>query len=296
MFMLRIKKYLLNTVFLVFCLSAQVALGEEVDWNRWAAHNPESKEEVQYGPYNAILRTLIDKSTDIPSMRYSVLKKPKALRYVETFLKYLQDLPVSQLNSNEQYAYWLNLHNLGLVHLLVAENGLRGKMKKARGLPGAPGKQWAEARFTVEGQALSLEDIEQKIIFSQWPDPHSLYGLAYGVKGSPSISKIAFTGKNVHARLKLMGKAYLRTDDILKVKKGKVTLSSLYVWNRAVLFQDSDKAVFTHLQGLVSDGMARKLSRQSKIDRNKFSWRSVAINSRSAGPTQSVGNRVGGGS
>ena len=268
--------------------------GGEVDWDRWAIHDPSSRGEIQYGPYNTILRTLIDNSTDITSMRYSLLKAPASLQYIETFFQYLQDIPVSQLNRDEQYAYWLNVHNLGLIELLVVKNGLRGKLKKARGLPGSPGLLWSETRFTIEGQALSLEDVEQKIIFRQWPDPHSLYGLSYGVKGSPPMSKIAFTGKNVHARLKLMGKYYLRTENILNIKKDKVTLSSLYVWNKSSLFQNSDKEIFSHLQGLVSKGMARKLSRQVDIDREKFSWRSVSISQKRATGSQSIGARPGG--
>ncbi|MFT7687995.1 MAG: hypothetical protein ACI9FB_003353 [Candidatus Azotimanducaceae bacterium] len=294
--MLLVRNQLFKTILLLLLSTSQIAFGEEKDWNRWSVHNVESTDVVRYGPYNTILRTLIDNSTDIPSMRYSVLQGPKPFRYIETFINYLQNIPVSQLNSDEQYAYWLNLHNLGVIQLLVIENGLKSKMKKARGLPGAPGAQWAESRFTVEGQSLSLEEIEQKIIFTQWPNPQSLYGLSYGVRGSPAISKIAYTGKNVHARLQLMGKRFLKTDGILKIKKDKVTLSSLYVWNKATLFQNSDKAVFAHLEGLVTEGIARKLSRQLDIDKDKFSWRSVGISSRSALSNQPISNRRGGGS
>ncbi|MFT5209731.1 MAG: hypothetical protein ACI9CE_001453 [Flavobacterium sp.] len=250
---------------------------EEIDWDRWAIHNPDSRDQIQYGPYNTLLSTVIDNSGDVPTMRYLLLKTPKLRLYLDSFFQYLQEMPVSKLNRNEQYAYWLNLYNLGLIELLVVKNGLRGKLKKARGLPGSPGRLWAETRFTVEGQALSLEDVEQKIIFKQWPDPYSLYGLSWGVKGSPAMSKIAFTGKNVHARLKLMGKNYLRKDGILNIKKDKVTLSSLYLWNKASLFQNSDKEIFLHLQDLVSANRARSLSRQQNVDRDKFNWRSVEL-------------------
>jgi hypothetical protein len=129
--MLLLRSLLFKATFLLLLSISQVALSAEKDWNRWSINNAESKDEVQYGPYDTILRTLIEDSSEIPSMRYSVLQDPEPSRYLETYSHYLQNIPVSQLNRDEQYAYWINLHKLGVIQLLVSKNGLQSRMKKA---------------------------------------------------------------------------------------------------------------------------------------------------------------------
>jgi len=278
---------------LIILFSQHVHAGD-VDWNRWSLHNPDSKDEVQYGPYDTILRTLVDDSSGIPMIRYSVLSPLEPMKYVTRYAEYLESIPVSKLNRDEQFAYWINLHNLGVIQLYATESGTSRNVKEARGTPGAPGEQWSKKIFEVEGQLLSLEDIEQNILLAQWHDPHTLYGLCYGVKGSPPIGTHAFTGSKVHEQLASIGKDFVNTPGNVNVKKNGLEVSSLYTWNKYLLFNDEDAQVIRHIQSLAKPTLANKMSGKTTILRDRFSWRSLATNPRTLSTGSSLGARGGG--
>jgi len=277
-------------------LLPQQSLGEEVDWDRWAVHDSDSTDEVQYGPLDAILRTIVDKSGKEMMMRYIVLSPPEPLKYLKSFISYLESLPVSKLNRDEQYAYWLNLHNIGVIHLYAVDKVSARRIKKTRGLPGKPGTKWNEKIFTVEGQALSLEDIEQNILIPQWKDPLTLYGLSYGAKGSPPNGVWSFTGPKVHEQLEKLGRAFVNNKNNVRVNKKGMTLSSLYLWNKETLFGNEDAEILDHIRSLSGKSLAQKIGAKPYIIKDKFNWRGVAVYPRSALQGSSVGNRSGGGS
>ena len=255
---------------------------DSVDWLRWGQHDPDSVAEVQYRPLNSILETVVVDNRGEVQMRYAVMGAAKPLHYLARYIEYMEGIPVSKLNRDEQLAYWLNLHNLGIIHLFAAQPRAKSRVKKLRGTPGNPGEHWNKKTFTIEGQALSLEDIEQNIIFAQWQDPFTIYGLCYGVKGSPVVGVSAFTGKNVHAQLRQAGEIFVNNHDNVRTNRKGVKLSSLYIWNKNQLFNNDDSIIINHVQSLANNKLAGKLSASSRISGDKFSWRSLDFNPRQA--------------
>ncbi len=279
--------------YLLTLLMANSAIAEnEVDWNRWSIHDPESVDEVQYGPLDAILRTLVIDVKGSTRMRYSVLGADKPLAYLTRYIQYMVGLPVSRLNRNEQLAYWLNLYNLGVIRMFVTDPDAYRKVKILRGEPATPGEGWSTPVFVVEGQPLSLNDIEQRILFVQWRDPLTLYGLCYGVKGSPPMGTTAFRGQEVYDQLTEIGRLFVK-DNVI-VKRQGVALSKLYTWNRSILFADSDRMIINHILSLADAELKSKLSPDTRLVKSQFSWRSVAFSPRRAGDT-GLADSVGGG-
>ena len=174
---------------------------DDMDWSRWAQNDPASTAEVQFNPLNEIFKHITVDVGRKKMMNYSALRPAQVRSYVVNFKKYLERIPVSLLNQDEQLAYWLNLHNLGVIYTFINDPKAEKKVKYLRGQPGTPGKGWRKKIFAIEGQALSLEDIEQNILFHHWQDPFLLYGLNYGVKGSAKAALTVFSGKKVHAQL-----------------------------------------------------------------------------------------------
>ena len=263
----------------------------DTTWDVWAVSNEESTQAINHDPMTNILRAISVEERGKESIAYVALTG-RSLEYVNAYISFLERIPISRLNRNEQLAYWLNLHNVGIIRLLAENRNGHRQLKKYRGVSGMPGDQWSEKMFTVEGRALSLEDIEQNILFRHWKDPLIIYGLCYGAKGSPSIGKVGFSGRTVKAQLEENARNFINSNKNVRVRKANLQVSSLYTWNQAALFDGNDEAVVAHLSAYAEPKLAQKLARVTGINKNKFNWSSNAFIPRAA---PQVGFGFGGG-
>ena len=277
-------------------MSAGVSAIEEVadtEWSVWSVSDEASTHVVNHEPMANIMRAISVDERGKESIAYIALTG-RSLEYVNAYISYLERLPVSRLNRNEQLAYWLNLHNVGVIRLLAENKNGHRRLKKYRGVPGMPGDEWSEKMFTVEGRALSLEDIEQNILLRHWKDPLVIYGLNYGAKGSPALGKTGFTGRTVKAQLEKNARAFINSNTNVKVKRKNLQVSSLYTWNHDALFDGNDAAVVAHLSAYAKPKLAEKLASVSAINKNRFNWKSNAFIPR-ATPQAGFGFGGGGG-
>lgn len=259
------------------------------DWSRWAAHNPAEPSAVDHRPWDQFLQVFHAEERGDAALNFTDIKA-RGLTYLGQYIRYLERIPVSRLNRDEQLAYWLNLHNAGVVRAVARAYPVRN-LGTLRGEPGAPGEVWAKPVFDVEGQRLSLEDIEQRILLAQWADPVVLYGLCYAAKGSPSLPAAAFTGANVHGQLAEVAADFVNDRKGVRVRRGKLEVSSLYVWNDA-LFGD-DAALIAHLSEHAKPRLAERLADvEGGVAKHRFDWKTADFRPRN---NVNVGGGFGGG-
>lgn len=275
--------------------AAETSRSELGEWDRWAQHNPASTAKVDHSPMDAILSFITIKSGARQAIAYASLKG-NTLIYVREYGRYLEDIPVSQLNRDEQLAYWLNLHNVGVIRFLAENKRAYKTIKKHRGLPGRPGVKWAEKIFHVEGVPLSLEDIEQNILFRHWKNPLILYGLCYGTKGNPPIANVGYRGSSVIAQLENGARKFIKSSKNVKLKRTNLKVSSIYAWNKAALFGNDDAQVISHIMAYSSEKKAAKFASARTISTIRFNWRTVAFVPRQVRSNGNGGSRYAGGS
>jgi hypothetical protein len=247
------------------------------DHSRWAKHNPQETQAVQHQDMSSILQFLTVTERGKSSFDYALLTGP-ALEYVKDYKAFLESIPVSLLNKDEQLAYWLNLHNVTVIEKLGSSKSrsLR-RIKDKRGEPGDPGDWWSEKLVKVEGIPLSLEEIEQDILLSHWQEPKVVYGLFYGVKGDGFSGQQAFAGKTVKTQLADLAKTFINDKNNVKVSRNKVQVSSLLAWNKDSLFAGDDQKLLAHLRTYATGDVAKRLVEANEIHKkHKFSWTSNA--------------------
>ncbi len=265
------------------------------NWDNWAVYNDADRRTINHTPMTNILNAISVRQRGEDSIAYIAIKD-SSLDYVNSYISFLESIPIAGLNRNEQLAYWLNLHNVGIIKLFAEDKKGYRRVKSYRGTPGMPGKKWAEKIFNIQGQELSLEDIEQNILFRHWKDPLIIYGLCYGVKGSPSVGKTAFSGPTVKAQLEKNASDFINSTKNIKVSKKGVQVSSLYTWNQASLFEGNEQAILTHLQLYAEPKLNKKLIAVNRISKNRFNWRTNAFVPRAQSPASSdFGGTQGGG-
>ncbi|BFT31033.1 hypothetical protein D210916BOD24_22090 [Alteromonas sp. D210916BOD_24] len=129
------------------------------------------------------------------------VKYVEALNAIQESLEILpNEASLSQFNSNEQLAYWLNLYNFTLLKEIAAQYPKVDIGKEfSRELKS---DFFNDKVLTIEGHSLSLNDIKYDIVLNKYKGREEvIYGFFGGVIGSPSIQTHAFRGKDVWRQL-----------------------------------------------------------------------------------------------
>ena len=122
-------------------------------------------------------------------------------QYREDLVSIANQIDITRLSKDEQLAFWFNLHNVALIEKISQEypedvpSTLKIDVNGSKVL-------LDDAKFIViKGKALSLRNIREDIVFSNWSDPIVIYGFFRGDIGSPRMMRLAFTANNLEYRL-----------------------------------------------------------------------------------------------
>ena len=79
-------------------------------WDQFKEHDDQSALVIDHAPMTAIIKAIAVRDAGSNKLAFSALTG-KTLDYLKLYIRFLEQIPVSTLNRNEQLAYWLNLHN-----------------------------------------------------------------------------------------------------------------------------------------------------------------------------------------
>jgi len=188
------------------------------------------------------------------------------------YLDALQQTPVSKLNRNEQRAFWINLYNALTADVVIAHY----PVDSIRDIDISPGLfasgPWQKKLAQVEGEKLSLDDIEHRILRPIWQDARVHYAVNCASIGCPNLMTNAFTAENTEAMLQDGAQDFInhrrgaRVDD-----GGALVVSSIYKWF-AEDFGGDDSGIITHLQKHADDDLRAKLANVKTIADDDYDW------------------------
>ena len=241
-------------------------------WDLWQAHDPDSAIQVDHGPWNEILGQYLHEGRDgINRFDYKGLKRD-GMDKLDGYLQALQEVPVSRLNRSRQLAYWINLYNAQTVHTVASAYPVAG----ISDIDISPGLfsdgPWGKPLLKVEGQALTLNDIEHRIIRPLWDEPRVHYALNCASIGCPNLARRAYTAEELEPMLETAAIAFVRSPRALWWENGRLQVSSIYAW-----FQDDfggdDAGILAHLILYAEPETRRRLEKMERIDGHDYDWR-----------------------
>lgn len=247
----------------------------------FSAYDAASTATVDTQPYEEIIAALSVSERGRTLIAYDVARA-QALPFFKQYVDYLAGFPIETLNRDEQLAYWLNTRNVLLIQALAEERRVSG-FKRKRGTPEDPGAFWTKDRISVSGVSLSLQDIEQDILFAGWDDANIIFGLYQGIEGGPALPRDAFSGAQVHAQLKEAGRRFLSLPRNLRVRGDKVRLSTYFDWYAQLAFAGDETAMRQHLSTFVAPDQQSTVSTEGKLSRRNLSTSFEQYRTRQAG-------------
>jgi hypothetical protein len=272
---------------LILLTAAAIAAPRPEAWEHWTAHDNRSRLVVDHAEWDAWLKR--------NAVRPGPHGSPGGVRYggvstadrerLESYIATLQTLPISRYSRAEQKAYWINLYNALTVKLVLDHYPVQSVVN-INISPGLLSRgPWDRKMLVVEGEDISLNDIEHRILRPIWRDPLVHYGLNNASAGCPSLATEAFTGANTERLLLANARAFVNSPRGVRIRDGRLTVSSLYDWYMAD-FGGTDGSVIAHLKSLAAPALLRQLSLVTRIGRHQYDW---SLNDAGPGAHHSAG-------
>jgi hypothetical protein len=240
-------------------------------WARWQQHDAASKATVDHAAWGRLLAHYIRPGKDgVNRFAYAEVT-PADRAELAGYVAMLAATPVSTLARPEQLAYWLNLYNALTVAVVLDHY----PTKSIRDIDISPGLfsngPWRLPLVTVEGEALSLDDIEHRIVRPIWRDPRVHYGLNCAAVGCPNLQPRPFKGRDLDHALDMAAMAYVNDPRGMRIDGGRLHVSSIYVWFIDD-FGGDDAGVIRHLMAYAAPDAAMQLQKLDAIGGHSYDW------------------------
>jgi hypothetical protein len=245
-------------------------------WAKWQTHNDASTAGIDHAAWNRFLQTYVRIGSDgIARIPYGSVGASER-DAVGADLARLANLAISTYNRREQFAFWVDLYN-ELTVKLVLDNYPVSSIKEISLSPGLSSLglfssgPWGKKVITVEGEALSLDDIEHRVLRPIWWDPRIHYAVNCAALGCPNLQPSAFTAANTEALLDKAARDYVNHPRGAALAGGKLIVSSIYVWYAAD-FGGTERGVIEHLKHYARPELAAALAGIERISGDHYDW------------------------
>ena len=269
---------ILSLVAFVLYKTSGIAAPKSELWPRWQTHNAENREVIDHSAWGIILKKYL--VTSQLTMESSAPVGINLLQYggvskidydlLKIYLTTLEGIPISSFSRPEQRAFWINLYNAATVNLILEHYPVESITKISFSFFSFG--PWDEELLTIEGEELSLNDIEHRILRPIWQDPRIHYALNCASIGCPNLQPIAFTAKNTDSLLETGASEYINHPRGAKKEDKKLWLSKIFEW-----YQDdyggNEAGVLIHIQKYAKENLANSLYEDELEIEYHYDWR-----------------------
>ncbi len=256
------------------------AAAPEADlWPRWQAHDPESTAKIDHAAWGDFLDAyLVVRPDGANLVRYAGVSEADR-QALDAYLDKLAGIEISAYSRPVQFAYWVNLYNALTVDVVLDHY----PVDSIRDIDISPGwfssGPWGAELIEVEGTALTLNDIEHRILRPIWQDPRIHYAVNCASIGCPDLRPAPYRAEQLERQLDAAARAYVNDPRGADVSDGALTVSKIYTWYQED-FDDSDAGVIRHLRQYADDDLRAALDGVSEIADSRYDW---SINEAPAG-------------
>ncbi|MGV6800301.1 MAG: DUF547 domain-containing protein [bacterium] len=188
---------------------------------------------------------------------------------LKTYIQQLSAINPTDLSTDEGFAFWVNLYNAQTIDIILDNYPVQSIRDIRTGLRAGP---WKRKVVTINGEALSLDNIEHDILRRHWRDQRVHYAVNCASIGCPNLARKPYEGAVLDAQLDAAAKAYINhARGVHFDDRGRMTVSKIYQWFRED-FGNSDMEVVAHIRRYADDDLRDRLSNITKITRYEYDW------------------------
>ncbi|MCG6352179.1 DUF547 domain-containing protein [Vibrio fluvialis] len=195
-------------------------------WPLWNSSAVTQSVSISHQAWQEILDRYLITQGEYSLFRYSAVSN-KDQQLLKHYIEYLSNIAPRTLTKPQQYAYWVNLYNAATVQLIIENYPVPSITKLGSWLSFGP---WDEDLLTIQGQAITLNDIEHRILRPIWRDPRTHYAVNCASLGCPNLQGEAFTAENRERLLEQAAREFINSTKGAHKEGNQWVISSIYDW------------------------------------------------------------------
>ena len=205
-------------------------------WPYWNQSRSDSNIEVDHQLWQSLLSRFVRESADgINRVAYREFDESAKLE-LSNYLESMSRVAPTQLNQNEQLAYWINLYNAQTIQVVLDHPKKKSILSMGPFFAFGP---WDEPYLTIEGKPVTLNDIEHRILRPIWQDHRLHYALNCASIGCPNLNRHAYQAELIDQQLAGAQANFLRHPRAVTLTdSGKLQVTSLFDWYLIDFAQD----------------------------------------------------------
>ncbi len=171
-----------------------------------------------YKSVNHIMQTYVKYGM----VNYSALKSnPSELNKI---VEQIKNTDLKTLSDDEFIAFVINAYNMLVIYNVVKHYPIEGPLK-VKGF-------FKDKLFSIGSVALSLDDLEKKILFGKTKDSRLHFALSCAAVGCPPLNNTVYMPNTVYAQLKKQATLSINNKSFIRIDRAKkeVQLSQIFDW------------------------------------------------------------------
>lgn len=244
-------------------------------WPRWEGHDPNSGQRLDWNRYGAWLaRNVVADADGVNRVDYSAIASGDRAE-LAAMIEGLQEIQVGALNRDQQFAFWANLYNAVTLKVVLDHYPVASirDIDLGGGLFG--GGPWSADLVMVEGVALSLNDIEHRILRPIWQDPRIHYAVNCAAVGCPNLRIAAWQAETLDRDLDAAARGFVNHPRGVRPSsvgsEAGLTVSKIYDWF-AEDFGGDEASILAHLRRYAEGETAALLAAHGEIVGTAYDW------------------------
>lgn len=221
--------------------------------------------------YEAVLQRRISKGAGgLNVFDYAGAKAAGEGKTIKAYTDHLASQNPDLLPEADQIAYWANLYNALTVNLILDNYPVKSIRKiKAGAFSIGP---WKRDEVTVNGQVLSLNDIEHEILRKRYPNPAMVHYMVNCASiGCPNLPFKLWVGSTLDADRDAAARAFINSPRGVEIKGNALKASSIYDWFKED-FGGSKTSTIAHFRKYAGPELRAALDAGAKIDGYGYDW------------------------
>ena len=198
-------------------------------WQLWDTMAAESTATIDHSLWQSVIDEYLQANPDnINRFAYAALagndEEP-----LSAYLTAMAAIDPRDYNGAEQQAYWINVYNALTVNLVLKYPNKKSILRMGERLFSVG--PWDDEIYEVAGQALTLNDIEHRILRPIFQDHRVHYAVNCASIGCPNLAAVAFDSARLDAQLAAAEAAYINHPRGVSFSEtGRLQLSQIYQW------------------------------------------------------------------
>jgi len=180
---------------------------------------------VAQGVDHSLYAGLLKKYVKDGVVNYQGFKNEESV--LDQYLKVLEKVDSKVLSRSEQFAFYINAYNGWTIKLILSEYPGVKSIKELGSLFKSP---WKKKISRIDGQIITLDDIEHNILRPRFKDPRVHFAVNCASKSCPPLRSEPYHGYDLDRQLNEMTMAFINDFENNRLEDHTLYVSSIFKW------------------------------------------------------------------